>query len=222
MKKIIAITGLKGSGKDTTADFIIKHNKGWEKDSFAASLKDAVSAIFGWDRKMLAGETPEDRTIRESKDDFWSDRLGFDVTPRNILQKLGTDCIRNHFNNDIWVYSLEHKIHNASNNVIITDCRFQNEITQLKKLGATFIRVMRDPIPEWFSDAIELNHYKQGGLNLPNEHIFSTIEKLKNVHISEYDWIGVDYPDYIISNNGSLEDLEQEVCKIMEKINGVV
>ena len=34
MKKIIAITGLKGSGKDTTADYIIKNYENWEKDSF--------------------------------------------------------------------------------------------------------------------------------------------------------------------------------------------
>ena len=101
MKKIIAITGLKGSGKDTTADYIIKNYDNWEKDSFAGTLKDATSAIFGWDRKMLAGETPEDREIRETRDDYWSEKLGFEVTPRIVLQKLGTDCLRSHFHQNI-------------------------------------------------------------------------------------------------------------------------
>jgi len=218
MKKIIAITGLKGSGKDTTADYIIKNYDNWEKDSFAGTLKDAVSAIFGWDRKMLAGETPEDRALRETKDDFWSKKLGFDVTPRNILQKLGTDCIREHFHKNIWVDSLERKLINNDKNIIITDCRFQNEIERLKNLGAIFIRVMRNPLPEWWGDAIELNHANKGLVKLSVERWEEITKSMKDVHVSESSWVGVDYPDYIISNDGTFEELYKQVDNIMEKI----
>ena len=217
MRKIIAITGLKGSGKDTTADYIINNYPNWEKDSFAGSLKDAVSVIFGWNRKMLAGETVENRALRETKDEFWSNKLGYEVTPRKILQLFGTECVRNNFHKDIWVYSLEHKIHNTNKNIIITDCRFKNEIDMLKKLGATIVRVQRPPLPEWFKKVEELNTkgYNSAG-------IINLVPELKDVHISEYDWIGYDNPNYILDVNGEFDYLYKQIDKMMEEINGKV
>lgn len=218
MKKIIAITGLKGSGKDTTADYIIKNYDNWEKDSFAGTLKDATSAIFGWDRKMLAGETPEDREIRETRDDYWSEKLGFEVTPRIVLQKLGTDCLRSHFHQNIWVNSLERKIINTDKNVIITDCRFKNEIDMLRNLGATIIRVERNPLPEWFKKVEEIgkNHLNGGVCDL-----YWQIDEIQNIHRSEWDWIGYDNPDFIINaNNGDFDHLYSQIDKMMEVING--
>ena len=214
MKKIIAITGLKGSGKDTTADYIIKNYENWEKDSFAGNLKDATSAIFGWDRKMLAGETPEDREIRETRDDYWSEKLGFEVTPRIVLQKLGTDCLRSHFHQNIWVDSLERKIRNTDKNVIITDCRFKNEIDMLRNLGATIVRVERDTLPEWFEKVGELNIKGYNSADIVN-----IVPEVKNIHISELDWIGYDKPDFIFhALSGDFDHLYSQIDKIMEKI----
>lgn len=53
---IIGITGLIGSGKDTIADYLITSHS-FKRLSFASSLKDAVSAVFGWNRDMLEGTT---------------------------------------------------------------------------------------------------------------------------------------------------------------------
>jgi hypothetical protein len=61
---IIGICGPIGSGKDTIADILIKE-RGYIKLSFASALKDAVSAIFGWDRNMLEGADSESRLWRE-------------------------------------------------------------------------------------------------------------------------------------------------------------
>jgi dephospho-CoA kinase len=47
---LIGLVGLIGSGKDTVADFLVKYHE-FQRDSFAKSLKDAVRAIFGWDRQ---------------------------------------------------------------------------------------------------------------------------------------------------------------------------
>ena len=138
MRKIIAITGLKGSGKDTTADYIINKEQGWEKDSYAGILKDIASILFGWDRKMLAGETPLDRDKREASDLYWSKKLGYDVTPRNMLQRLGTEVFRQHLHPNIWVDALERKIKDHDKNIIITDCRLLLTLFQRLKMS-TFL-----------------------------------------------------------------------------------
>lgn len=213
-RKVLVLVGLKGSGKDTVADRIIANYPNWEKDSFAGTLKDAVSAIFGWDRKMLAGETPEDRVIRETKDEYWSEKFGYDITPRKMLQIFGTEVLRNHLHKDIWVDSLRRKITQSEKNIIITDCRFKNEIDMLRDKGATIIRVERPPLPSWFEQCERI-----GRKYLNNEcPLYIPIPELADVHQSEWDWIGYDNPDYIIINDGSFEDLYKRIDKIMEGI----
>ena len=217
-KRIIALTGLKGSGKDTTADYIIKNYPNWEKDSFAAVLKDITSVLFGWDRKMLAGETVEDRAKREEKDEYWSKKFGRDITPRNMLQFLGTDVLRIHLHEDIWVNALERKILNTDKNIIITDCRFKNEIDMLRQLGGLVIRVEREPLPDWFRRCEEIGKYQlEGGLL----DLYWDIDELQKVHRSEWDWIGYDNPEYILNSvSGDFDGLYKQIDKIMEKING--
>ena len=70
---LIGLVGLISSGKDTVANRLVSHH-GFIQDSFAKSLKDAVSNIFGWSREMLEGNTKESRAWREQPDKFWSER----------------------------------------------------------------------------------------------------------------------------------------------------
>ena len=62
--RIISLSGLQGSGKDTVADMLCERY-GYKRISFAATLKDAVAAVFGWDREMLEGRTAGARAQRE-------------------------------------------------------------------------------------------------------------------------------------------------------------
>jgi hypothetical protein len=189
--KIIAIQGFIGSGKDTLANLILNNNENSIKLSFASSLKDCISVVFNWNREMLEGDTKESREWREKIDEWWSKRLNIPhLTPRWVLQNWGTEVLRGHFHPDIWIASLENKIQNMKdiNMIIITDCRFENEIECLKKLGALFIRIKRGPEPEW------LEYY----LNY---------DVKPNVHISEYSWIKNDF-DITIENDGTVEDLK--------------
>jgi len=188
--KIIAIQGFIGSGKDTLANLLLEKYENSIKLSFASTLKDIVSIVFGWNRELLEGETQESRLWREEIDEWWSQRLNIPhLTPRWILQNWGTDVLRGHFHPDIWLASLENKIRFMNKDVIIiTDCRFENEINCLRKLGATFVRIKRGPEPEW------LSYY----LN------YGTTPK---VHISEYSWVKNNF-DYVIENNESMEELK--------------
>ena len=111
---IIGICGFIGSGKDTVADYLVNLHH-FRRESFANTLKDAVSAVFGWDRTMLEGRTKQAREWREQVDLWWAERLNMpNLTPRWILQNWGTEVCRKNFHDDIWIASLENKLRNST------------------------------------------------------------------------------------------------------------
>ena len=207
---IIGITGLISSGKDTIADYLTTHH-GFKRLSFAASLKDAVASVFGWNREYLEGSTKASREWREQKDIWWSERLGMEITPRWILQYWGTEVCRNGFHNDIWVASVENKLRQATDNIVITDCRFANEVTAIKNVGGITMRVNRGQPPEWYDAAIAYNRGPNGNTAWSLSKL--KLEKLK-VHASEYSSVGLDY-DYQIDNNGTIDDLHNQIQSII-------
>ena len=81
---LIGVVGLIGSGKGTVSDRLVEQH-GYQKDSFAKSLKDAVAAMFNWDRNLLEGDTDASRQWREQPDAFWSEKFGKPTTPRWVL-----------------------------------------------------------------------------------------------------------------------------------------
>jgi hypothetical protein len=200
---LIGICGLIGSGKDTAAEYLVK-NYNFQRESFAGSLKDAVSSIFGWERKLLEGLSPEDRLWREQVDRWWADRLNIpDLTPRWVLQYWGTEVCRIGFHFDIWIASLENRLRNYSKNVVVSDLRFPNEIDAIHNSGGIILRIKRGEDPQWYHDAIIMN---QGPHNNPKwTAATERINKL-GIHSSETAWAGRGI-DYTIENNGSLEDL---------------
>jgi hypothetical protein len=190
---IIGICGLKGSGKNTIGDYL-KDKYNFKLLSFAGILKDVISIIFGWDRNMLEGITEEDRKIRETKDEWWSKRLGIDCTPRWVMQNLGTDVIRKYFNDNIWIYAMEKEMEKYEN-VVITDVRFTNEIEFLLSKNALLIYVEREEPQEWFHDLTKVP---------------------KELHISEWSWIKYK-PEICVNNKGTLEELYVEIVNKLEK-----
>ncbi len=206
---IVGITGLIGSGKSTVADILVDEYN-FKKASFADSLKDAVSTIFSWDRSLLEGDTKESREWRETVDDWWATSLDMpDLTPRKVLQLWGTEVARNGFHNDIWVLSLMNKLKDTSDNIVITDCRFKNEIETIRKLNGKAIRVVRGPAPEWHY----LAELANSPTNLNKEYHRARLEKEFNVHESEYGSVGYEY-DHIITNDGTLDELRKSINKI--------
>lgn len=207
---ILGVTGLIGSGKDTVADYLCTFH-GFKRLSFAASLKDAVASVFGWDRDLLEGSTKTSREWRETKDEWWSNRLGMNITPRSILQYWGTEVCRNGFHTDIWVASVENKLRTATDNIVITDCRFSNEVIAIKSAGGITMRVTRGEQPEWYQSAIDYN--KGPNANPLWSLSKSNLDRLK-VHASEYSSVGLDY-DHYINNNGTIDDLHSQVKSIV-------
>lgn len=202
---IIGFVGFIGCGKDTAADYLVNFH-GFRRDSFANTLKDAVSCVFGWDRTLLEGRTTEARAWREQKDEWWTNRLGREITPRWILQYWGTDVLRNHFHDDIWIASLENKMRKTADNIVISDVRFPNEIQAIHNAGGIVVRIKRGPEPEWYNDAVLMN---SGNTNLGWLISKTKIEDLK-IHPSETSWIGGKI-DFTILNDTTIDSLFTQI-----------
>ncbi len=195
---LIGILGRMGSGKGTVADELVEVY-GFRQDSFAATLKDITSQIFGWDREMLSGTSTESREFREQVDEWWSEKLGIpNFTPRLALQLIGTDVFRNNFHKNIWVLSAMRRYQDGEN-VVISDCRFPNEVEIIRELGGRIIRVERGETPFWWEVAKKAAAGDEEAIaEMAKPHI--------NVHASEWAWAN-EKADELIRNDGTLQQL---------------
>jgi hypothetical protein len=201
---IVGICGFIGSGKDTIADYLVNFHE-FRRDSFAGTLKDAVSAVFGWPRELLEGRTKHSREWREQVDPWWANRLNMpNLTPRLVLQLWGTEVCRRSFHDDIWIASIENKLRNSLDNIVVSDCRFPNEIDSIRNAGGLVVRVVRGPEPNWYDLAVESN---SGTFN----HMQTAYP---DVHASEYAWVGTTF-DAVIDNNGTIEDLYRQIKSLV-------
>ena len=203
---IIGVCGFIGSGKDTIADYLTNFH-GFRRESFANSLKDAVAQVFGWDRTMLEGRTKQSREWREQRDEWWSQRLGREITPRLMLQLWGTEVCRRGFHDDIWIASLENKLRTSKDDIVISDCRFPNEIKSIREAGGIIVWVKRGDLPEWYEDAINVNKGPNGNTRWALSK--SSLDKFK-IHASETAWVGTNF-DSVLENDGSMDDLFAKV-----------
>ena len=157
---IIGISGRMGSGKNTVGDIIEKiclTNEGplFEQKAFAGKLKQIGSILSG-----VPVEYFEDQ-------DFKKLPMGieWEMTYREFLQKLGTEAMRNGLHTNVWCNALfadyvskfnptntildemsDMSYKNYYPNWIITDLRFSNELTAIKKREGITIRVNRPGI----------------------------------------------------------------------------
>jgi hypothetical protein len=165
-----------------------------------------VAAVFGWDRTLLEGRTAEAREWREQVDPWWAERLDMPtLTPRWVLQYWGTEVCRKSFHDDIWIASLENKLRNSKDNIVISDCRFPNEIQAIKKAGGQIVWVQRGALPEWYDDAVSANQGNNIGINNM---------KLRKIHASEWAWLGNEF-DHVIDNNGTIDELFKQAQSLV-------
>jgi len=210
---IIGVCGLIGAGKDTIADYLVNIHQ-FRRESFANTLKDAVSSVFGWDRELLEGRTRHSREWREQVDAWWAERLGMpDLTPRWVLQYWGTEVVRRGFHDDTWIASLENKLRTTTDDVVISDCRFPNEIAAIKRAGGLVIRVHRGADPEWYHLAQTVN---SGPHNITWTTSKIALEKY-NIHASETAWIGTEF-DAVIDNNSTMDHLFSQVNDLVQDL----
>ena len=169
---IIALGGHMGSGKNTVCDIIQdlckKHNRlEFEQKAFAGKLKTIASLLTGIDvkdfedqefKKSLLGS--EWGTVRTNPINtipvFENVQFNELMSIRELLQKLGTDALRDNLHEDVWVNALfsDYKPPKMSeynpSNWIITDMRFPNEMGAVVAKGGITIRVVRPGTKDYF------------------------------------------------------------------------
>lgn len=208
MVQVVGILGFKGSGKDTAGEYLVREH-GFVVESFANPLKDMVCAVFGWERALIEGNTVDSRTWRETPDAWWEEKLDWAnnpanylgrFTPRVAMQILGTDVLRQHFDDSIWIKSLEARLRDHDR-VVITDCRFPNECRLVRNNNGLMIRVKRGPEPEWFTLA--------QAAALGGEFQRKNMQTLyPQVHVSEWAWLNEEAA--LLENDSSLQSLYEK------------
>jgi len=150
---ILALSGKKQSGKDTSAVFLSTRIYGALIFSFADPLKEFCIDVLGMSRDQCYGTDDEKNSLTQYK---WHDvvthpqLLDCDInkkmTAREVMQVFGTDIVRRKFGN-VWAKATIRKIKKANYQFnVIADCRFPNEIeTVLDEPKGYVIRLTRDP-----------------------------------------------------------------------------
>jgi len=128
---IIGIAGAMGAGKTTAADELVRQFFVC-KLSFATPLKEAACSLFGL--------KPEDFSQGKSAvDPYWG------ITRREMLQKLGTECMRQNFGQDFWVRRAKLAVGKVREHmtVVFDDVRFPDEANWIRNNNGVLLRVTR-------------------------------------------------------------------------------
>lgn len=138
--KLIGLTGKARSGKDTVAAFL-KDYDGFQRVAFADPIKVSSLALFG-----LGPEYLELDGLKELPHPFWG------ISPRQMWQVLGTECMRENFGHDFWIRRAQLEIdvikafalnEEREAAIVITDVRFDDEARFIRQQGGVVLRVVR-------------------------------------------------------------------------------
>lgn len=166
---IVGLSGYAKSGKDTVAAMIqeltsVNGVSPWVIKKFSGKLKEVASILTGIPVDNFESQEYKETELGEEWNGwgyrarnsgtsvlphFTGDPYRKRMTVRELLQRLGTDAVRNNVHDNAWVNALmaEYRPHKMSeyypSRWIITDVRFLNEAHAIKERGGFIVRVHR-------------------------------------------------------------------------------
>lgn len=208
MSSLFGICGFIGSGKNTVADGLTSHISDCVQDSFAAPLKDCVANVFGMDRTMLEGDVSVSRVWREQEDPFWTSVFGRKMTPRLLLQEVGTNVFRQYCPN-VWMESAKRRHDNRGGSTVMTDARFGNEMQWVRN---------NDGVCIWVYRPTGKDEFAQVDLEVRESRTLVNFYFDTKAHASETSFLtqGAQLLDIVIVNTGTLEALQKMVYHTSE------
>ena len=257
---LVGVSGKIGSGKDTVGDIFQALSGDFEIKKFADTLKDTACLWLGCTREQL-----EDREFKEKElgEEWWytyGRKYNKDIlvpiidmdedfktnpnavieklTPRKLLQLLGTDCGRDIIHPNIWVNALfsEYKESKPPKAEEVFDY-YHSECVDCRQSFNGYKRQFicnscydsHDWFPNWIITDMrfpnELKAVKdRGGISIRVDRDNEQVLKDKGIHIpkhlitpehsSETALDNAEF-DYTIDNNGTIEELIEKVREIL-------
>lgn len=156
---VIALTGLAGSGKSTASKYLVEKH-GYQLVKFAGPLKDMLRSI-GLSEEQIEG------SFKEEPCEWLQGK-----TPRQAMQTLGCewgrDCIGPDLWTELWVRRVNLIIAEGGR-VVVDDCRFPNEASEVRSLGGVVWRLVG-------RGGIAGGHESEAGCGQPDIEIHNTGE----------------------------------------------
>ncbi len=142
---VILISGLKRSGKDFVAEKLQEKMYNSEVFAFAEPLKDIIATTMCLKMGDLEKYKNDGEHIFTHTEMLNADPEPF-ANFRSILQRFGTEAMKKHFGDDVWVNLLIDKLYNISlTTVIVSDWRFMSEYNALADVADVWtVRVHDD------------------------------------------------------------------------------
>jgi hypothetical protein len=223
MKYLILLSGKINSGKNQFATFLEEEftKKGLKvkQDLYAADLKnysyedfkvlgevlknkvEAIKATIGVYFSSKYGLPLEIQSAVENmlneftytKDNFYENKT--DIT-RVLLQTYGTDIARKRFDDHFWIKKMAERVNGDRNTdvIIVTDVRFPNELEDI-----------HDYVKGWRIIPIRIER------DIPRQEIM-------NEHISETALDDYNFWEYIVDNNGTLEEFKESSIALINNM----
>jgi hypothetical protein len=170
MLRLLAFDGLAGTGKDAIADGLVRSH-GFVKLPFAKVMKEIFSRVFNipvyyFDVRALKDSTLSDSIVLTTghicqlAEEFIARGIEVNETqiaaasvcvgkrlfsPREIMQFVGTDVVRVHMDNLMWIklWDMEQRKYDR---VIAPDARFPDEREFVRKLHGKVLLVKREGV----------------------------------------------------------------------------
>lgn len=187
---IIGFTGRAGAGKDTCAQIAYNwfEDKGCrvKRQGYADLLKLSFARIFMPDCNRAQALLFCDRLKQPGQHLTWRE---FTVTGREALQHYGTEGHREVFGDGFWI---DHclKAYEECDVLLVPDCRFDNEASEIRDRGGIVIEVVRR------HQGVIQESQHASEVQLPDElvdyriHNRSTLEKLKTETVNLLNAVG--------------------------------
>jgi hypothetical protein len=207
---IISISGKMGSGKDTIGEIIqnlclSEHGETFEIKKWAYKVKQVASIVSGipiekfedqeFKKSFLGPEWSQVKCIPLNAIPVFEDvHFSVQMSVRDLLQKVGTDAMRDGLHENVWINAMMSE-YKKNSNWIITDTRFPNELSNVKNHKGITINVTR---------TIFINE---------DTHPIGV-----NLHQSETALDNAKF-DYTIKNDGDIEQLIKAVKLILKTEN---
>lgn len=177
---LIGLAGHKGSGKDTAAAHLVRAHD-FRQISLADPIRNGLCAMFG-----LTADDLLDRNRKETAIDW----LG--VSPRHLMQTLGTEWGRNHVARDVWLRVASHRLEaiakGGRSRIVVSDIRFDDEADWIRSKGGQLIHIRRP-------------------LTCPQH----------DAHVSEAG-VTLNIDDYIILNTSTIDQLHAQLDALMQEL----